>query len=159
MSDHYLLLKYIHVLSSTLLFGTGLGTAFHGWMAGRSRDLHAMAVVGRNVVIADWIFTAPAVVVQPITGLLLMRAMGYAFTTPWLLVAMALYVFVGACWLPVVWLQIRMHRLAGKALRDGTGLPPLYFRYASWWFALGWPAFIGVLAIFYLMIFKPELWS
>lgn len=154
--DGYLLLKYLHVISSTLLFGTGLGTAFHGWMAQRSGETRAIVVVNRNVVRADWLFTAPAVVAQPITGVLLAERAGYPLDSGWLVTAMALYVVVGACWLPVVWLQIRMHRLAAAALAQGTPLPPAYHRAARWWFWLGWPAFLGVLAIFWLMIAKPS---
>lgn len=148
---------WVHILSSTLLFGTGLGTAFHGWMAQRSGELRAIVVVSRNVVIADWLFTAPAVVVQPVTGAWLAWQAGVSFTTGWLPLALGLYVLTGACWLPVVWLQIRMHRLASAALLTGGSLPPLYFRYARWWFILGWPAFIAVIAIFYLMVFQPDL--
>lgn len=154
--DDYILLKYVHILSSTLLFGTGLGTAFHGWMANRSGNLSATTVVNRNVVRADWLFTAPAVIVQPITGVWLAHITGYPMDSGWLMAAILLYLLVGACWLPVVWLQIRMQHLAEAALAAGTDLPPLYHRYAAIWFALGWPAFIGVLAIFYLMIAKPE---
>src|SRR3954451_1920320 len=155
--DLYILLKYLHIISANLLFGTGLGTAFHGWMTHRSRDRIAIAVVSRNVVLADWLFTAPAVVVQPITGIALAHLAGFPLTSGWLLLSIALYVLVGACWLPVVWLQIRMHALATEAVRLGAPLPPRYFAYAKIWFALGWPAFFGVLAIFYLMIAKPEL--
>ncbi len=153
----YLLLKYVHILSSTLLFGTGLGTAFHGYLAQRSNDVRTIAIVGRNVVLADWLFTTPAVIVQPASGVALARIAGYPLDAGWLVYAMALYVAVGACWLPVVWLQIRMHRIARNALKAGAPLPELYYRYARIWFWLGWPAFAGVLAIFYLMIFKPEL--
>jgi uncharacterized membrane protein len=155
--DSYLLLKWAHIISSTLLFGTGLGTAFHGWMAQRSRDLHVMAVVGRNVVLADWLFTAPAVVLQPVTGLALAKLGGVPLDSPWLLAAMGLYLLVGVCWLPVVWLQIRMHRMAAAALVRGEPLPLRYHHYARLWFALGWPAFLGVLAIFWLMVAKPDL--
>lgn len=155
--DAYLLLKWIHIVSSTLLFGTGLGTAFHGWMAQRSGDAHAMVIVGRNVVLADWLFTAPAVVVQPVTGVALARLGGFPLDSPWLLAAMALYVVVGACWLPVVWLQIQMHRMAARALTHGEALSPRYHRHARLWFVLGWPAFLGVLAIFWLMVAKPDL--
>ncbi|MBP7335206.1 DUF2269 domain-containing protein [Niveispirillum sp.] len=154
--DDYILLKYVHIISSTLLFGTGLGTAFHGWMANRSGNLSAAAVVNRNVVWADWLFTTPAVIAQPVTGVWLSRITGYPMDSGWLLAAILLYLLVGACWLPVVWLQIRMRRMAEAALAEGTALPPLYHRYAAIWFALGWPAFIGVLVIFYLMIAKPE---
>mgnify|MGYP006174846215 CR=1 FL=1 len=152
--DDYILLKYVHILSSTILFGTGLGTAFHGWMANRSGNLSATAVVNRNVVRADWLFTTPAVIAQPITGIWLARIAGYPMDSGWLLAAILLYLLVGGCWLPVVWLQIRMRQMAEAALATGTDLPPLYHRYAAIWFALGWPAFIGVLAIFYLMIAK-----
>jgi uncharacterized membrane protein len=150
------LLLWVHILSSTLLFGTGLGTAFHGWMAQRSGDLRAITVVSRNVVLADWLFTAPAVIVQPLTGAWMASLAGIPLTTGWLALAIGLYVMVGACWLPVVWLQIRMHRMAEAALRTGGELPLRYRTYANWWFALGWPAFLGVIAIFYLMVFQPQ---
>ena len=153
----YQLLLLVHILSSTLLFGTGLGTAFHGWMAHWTGDVRVAAIVGRNVVLADWLFTAPAVVVQPVTGIAMAHMAGLPLTTPWLAFAIALYLLVGACWLPVVWLQIRMHAIAETALRDGTTLPPRYWSYARTWFALGWPAFISVIAIFYLMVVKPDL--
>jgi uncharacterized membrane protein len=153
----YQALLWMHILSSSLLFGTGLGTAFHGWMAQRSGDLRAIVVVSRDVVLADWLFTAPAVVVQPVTGAWMARLAGIPFTTGWLALALGLYVLVGACWLPVVWLQIRMHAMARAALRAGEPLPARYHAYARWWFALGWPAFLAVIGIFYLMVFKPEL--
>jgi uncharacterized membrane protein len=156
--DGYVLLKYVHVISSTLLFGTGLGTAFHGWMAHRTGNRAAIAVASRNVVLADWLFTAPAVVVQPVTGVAMALQAGIPLTSNWLLVSIVLYLLVGACWLPVVWLQIRMHVLAVEAVRAGGPLPPRYFTYARLWFALGWPAFISVLVIFYLMIAKTDLW-
>jgi uncharacterized membrane protein len=156
--DTYFLLKWAHIISSTLLFGTGLGTAFHGWMSHRSGDIRATVAVGRSVVLADWLFTAPAVVVQPLTGAAMMWMAGIPLATPWIVATLILYVFVGACWLPVVWLQIRMHRLAAEALTRDEPLPPLFHRYARYWFILGWPAFISVLAIFWLMIAKPDLW-
>lgn len=153
----YQFLLYIHILSSTLLFGTGLGTAFHGWMAYRSRDLAAIAVVSRNVVLADWLFTAPAVIIQPLSGIFLAGRAGFSLATPWLLAAIILYLLIGACWLPVVWLQIAMRRFAETAYRRRECLPPVYYTYARIWFFLGWPAFVGVLVIFYLMLFKPDL--
>lgn len=153
----YHLLLWVHILSATLLFGTGLGTAFHGWMAQRGGDLRVIAVVSRNVVLADWLFTAPAVVVQPATGAWMARLAGIPFTRRWLALAIGLYVLVGACWLPVVWLQIQMHRMADTALSTDQPMPLRYGVYARWWFVLGWPAFLGVIAIFYLMVFKPAL--
>lgn len=152
----YLFLKTVHILSSTLLFGTGLGTAFHGWMANRSGVLAARRVVNRNVELADWLFTTPAVIVQPVTGVWLAHLAGFPLTTPWLMASIVLYVLVGACWLPVVAIQIQMRRIA-ESTPDGAELPLRYHRLARWWFALGWPAFIGVIIIFWLMVGKPEL--
>lgn len=154
--DLYLALKWVHIISAALLFGTGLGTAFHGWMAQRADDLRALTVVNRNVVLADWLFTTPAVIVQPVTGIWMAHLASFPLDTPWLATSLALYVFVGACWLPVVWLQVRMHAMVRQALTNGGRLDPLYHRLKWIWFTLGWPAFIGVLAIFYLMVFKPD---
>lgn len=154
--DDYVLLKTIHIISSTLLFGTGLGTAFHGWMANRTGSRDARRVVNRNVVLADWLFTTPAVIVQPVTGLWLAQIAGYPLASGWLLASILLYLMVGACWLPVVWIQIRMRRIADET-PDNVPLPPLYFQLSRWWFGLGWPAFIGVIVIFWLMVAKPDI--
>ena len=151
------ILKWAHIVSSTVLFGTGLGTAFHGLASNLRGDLRGIVVANKNVVLADWIFTSPAVVVQPVTGVLLALEEGFPLDAPWLLASVGLYVFVGCCWLPVVWLQIRMARIAEGCLSSGASLPPIYRRYFGWWFALGWPAFIAMLAIFWLMVAKPQL--
>lgn len=153
----YLLLKTAHILSSTLLFGTGLGTAFHGFLAFRTEDPRVVAAVGRSVVLADWLFTAPSVIIQPATGAAMAMLAGIPLTQGWLALSIALYVLAGACWLPVVWLQIRLRRMAEASLESGEPLPPQYFRYLRFWFLLGWPAFLAVLGVFYLMVFKPEL--
>ncbi|MBU4237669.1 MAG: DUF2269 domain-containing protein, partial [Alphaproteobacteria bacterium] len=121
-----------------------------------TRDARTVAEVGRIVVLADFVFTASAVVVQPISGLGLIHLQGWSLTSPWLLAAYGLYVFVGVCWLPVVWIQYRMMKLAEQAAGQGAALPPAYHRLFRWWFALGWPAFAGVLAIYWLMVAKPE---
>jgi uncharacterized membrane protein len=149
-------LKWAHILSSTVLFGTGLGTAFHGLASNLRGDLRAIVVGNKNVVLADWCFTTPAVIIQPVTGFALALQQGWPLDSDWILASLALYVFVGACWLPVVWLQLRMARMAEKALAEGAPLPPLYRRYFWWWFALGWPAFTAMLAIFWLMVAKPQ---
>lgn len=128
------------------------------WAVQLCGNLQAMAVSGRNVVFADWLFTTPAVVVQLVTGLWLAHRAGFGLDDSWLVASVALYFLVGACWLPVVWLQIRMRRLAGAAAVGGAPLTALYHRYSRIWFALGWPAFLGVVAIFWLMIAKPVLW-
>lgn len=153
----YFWLKLIHIVSSTLLFGTGLGSAFYLYRAHLSKDNKAIAFAARNVVIADWMFTTPAVIIQPITGVWLMYIMNYSWDTPWILIAIALFLFTGLCWLPVVWLQIKIHQLAEQSLKTGDFLceNPIYKRYIKIWFALGWPAFCAVIVIFYLMVFKP----
>jgi uncharacterized membrane protein len=155
----YVLLKTIHILSSTLLFGTGLGTAFFMWFTHRTDQVAAIATATRLTVRADFLFTTPAVIVQPLSGFLLMRLMGFDLHTPWLQASIALYLLTGACWLPVVWLQWRARDLADTALREGTPLPSSYHRYMRAWFILGWPAFLAVIAIFFLMVAKPLLWG
>lgn len=159
MNDAYVLLKTVHILSSTLLFGTGLGTAFFMWFTHRSGRLPAIVVATRLTVRADFLFTTPAVIVQPLSGYLLMRLLGFDWHAPWLQATVALYLLAGFSWLPVVWLQWRAHHLANAALRDGTELPPAYYRCMRVWFALGWPAFLAVLGIFWLMVAKPPLWN
>lgn len=151
----YFVVKWLHVLGSTLLFGTGLGIAFFLWIAHRRGDVHAIAQTARTVVLADAVFTAPAVLLQLGTGLWLMHYLGYGFEIFWLRLALALYLLVGACWLPVLWLQKRARDLALAAAADGTPLPAAYHRAMRWWFWLGWPAFLAVMAIFWLMVRKP----
>jgi uncharacterized membrane protein len=151
------LLKLIHIISSTVLFGTGLGTAFHGLASNLRGDLRGIVVANKNVVLADWLFTSPAVVIQPATGVALALEEGWPLDSRWILASVALYIFVGACWLPVVWLQMRMAKIAESCLETGAPLPAEYRRYFRWWFALGWPAFIAMLAIFWLMVAKPQL--
>ncbi len=157
MSDAYVWVKTLHILSATVLFGTGLGTAFHMRMTHRSGDVRAIATVSRNVVLADFLFTTPAVIVQPISGAALIWMTAADPLAPWLLAVYGLYLLTGLCWLPVVWLQIRARDLAAAAVRSGTPLPPLYYRTMRIWFLLGWPAFIAVMAILWLMVGKPDL--
>ena len=156
MTD-YLILKYLHVIGATVLLGTGVGIAFFMMMANRSGDPRLIAGVARIVVIADYLFTATAVVAQPVTGLLLARNAGYSLGEGWIVVSIGLYLFTGAFWLPVVWMQSRMQRLAAAAAAAGAPLPAEYRRLYLWWFAFGIPAFTAVLAIFWLMIARPEI--
>lgn len=151
----YLLVKWVHVLSSTLLLGTGLGIAFFLWVAHRRGDVHGIAQTARTVVLADLLFTAPAVVVQLGTGLWLAHRLNLPFGHFWLGMSLSLYGVMVACWLPVLWLQVRARDLAVAADARGEPLPPAYFRAMRWWFWLGWPAFLGVLWIFWLMVSKP----
>ena len=159
----YLTLKWLHIISSVLLVGTGLGSAFYMFFTNRSGNVQAQAVVTRLVVRADWWFTTPTVFIQPATGLAMAAMAGLPWSTPWLAVSIALYLVAGACWLPVVWLQLRMRDMAIKAAKaaqsaQGDGvLPPLYWRYARWLEALGYPAFVAMAVVFYLMVNKPAL--
>ncbi len=150
----YLIIKTLHILSMVLLFGTGLGSAWYKWMADRSGQIAHIVNTNRQVVLADWCFTTPTVIFQPISGIALAMMTGIALTTPWVVASLALYAIAGACWLPVVWLQIRMHRLARAALESGTALPPAYWRMARAWFWLGVPAFSAMALIVVLMVFR-----
>jgi len=158
MTEYLLAWKLVHVLGATVLFGTGLGIAFFMAMAHRTRDPAVIAHTAGIVVLADAVFTAGAVIIQPVSGAFLASAIGHSLWESWLVASLALYVLIGACWLPVVWIQAQMRNLARQAVQEGTDLPARYDRLFRIWFVLGWPAFIGVVAIFVLMIFKPALW-
>jgi uncharacterized membrane protein len=151
----YLILKWLHILSSTLLFGTGLGSAFYMFFASRTRDARVVAKVVRLVVIADWIFTTPTIFLQPITGVWLMHIAGFPFTTPWIAWSIGLYLLAGAAWLPVVWMQIRMRDMAAAAASADSALPDRYFQFLRIWVALGVVAFLALVVVFYLMVAKP----
>ncbi len=154
----YLAVKWVHVLSATLLFGTGLGSAFYKLMTDRTGNLQAIAQTNRIVVLADWLFTTPAVVVQPVTGVWLALAVGYPLSSSWIVLSVLLYVIAGLCWLPVVYLQIRMRDLAVAAAKEGRSLDHRYAQQARIWFWLGVPAFTAIVVVYYLMIFKPTIW-
>lgn len=151
----YVTVKWLHILSSTLLFGTGIGSAFYLLFATVSRDVRAIAVVTRHVVLADWLFTASTVVIQPLTGVYLMKLAGMPMHTRWIMWSFALYALAVACWLPVVWLQMRLRDLSKEAARGNGPLPALYWRYFKIWIVLGIPAFFAFLAVFWLMVAKP----
>jgi uncharacterized membrane protein len=152
----YFVLKFLHVIGATVLLGTGAGIAFFMMMAHRSGDVAVIAGTARIVVIADYVFTASAVVLQPVTGLLLVREVGYALTDGWIAASIALYIFTGLFWLPVVWMQSRMRNLAQASAGSGVDLPPEYYRLFRTWFWFGFPAFFAVLIIFWLMITRPD---
>jgi uncharacterized membrane protein len=153
----YFALKYLHVIGASVLLGTGAGIAFFMLLAHFTKDARTVAAVARIVVIADFLFTSSAVVLQPITGFLLIYIVGYSPWDGWILVSLVLYLVAGAFWLPVVWIQMRMRDLAAAAAREGKELPLAYHRLFWTWFAFGFPAFGAVLAIFWLMITKPTL--
>jgi uncharacterized membrane protein len=151
----YIMAKWLHILSSTLLFGTGIGTAYYMICASRTRNPPIVAAVGKNVVTADWLFTATTIVIQPLTGFYLVYLADIPLTARWISWSIGLYLLAGACWLPVVWLQIRMQRLAAEARDCNSHLPDLYWRYFRLWIALGIPAFFALVVVFYLMVAKP----
>lgn len=158
MIENLLLLKLVHVLSSTVLFGTGLGVAYFMFRACRSCDPIVVAHTAGIVVVADAVFVANAAIVLPVSGVQLALAIGYSLSESWIVASLVLYVLVAVCWLPVLWLQVQMRNMAREAVAERTGLPPRYQRLFRIWFALGWPALFSMIAIFALMIFKPALW-
>lgn len=153
----FLIIKWIHIISSTLLFGTGLGSAFYKYMADKSQNIDTIAYTNKNVVLADWLFTTPTIIIQPLSGILLVSNAGYSVTEPWLLVCIALYIIAGGCWLPVVWLQIQMRNISNQSAASQSALPALYWKQATVWFWLGVPAFLSMMSIFFLMTNKPVL--
>ena len=155
MIDTLILARWLHVIGATVLLGTGSGIAFFMLMAHRSGDVRAIAHVAGVVVIADLVFTASAVVIQPLTGLWLAHLIGWPLNTKWILWSVALYIFIGCFWLPVVFMQIKMRDLARGAVSSGQPLPPAYHRLFRLWFACGFPAFAAILAIIWLMLAKP----
>lgn len=150
----YLWVKLVHILSATILFGTGIGTAFFMLRAFLSESEEAMRITTRHVVMADWLFTTPSVVIQLVTGVWLTSKLNIAFDSSWFIAVMCLYAFVGACWIPVVWIQIRIRDLiAAGAGRDA------YKKLMRAWMVLGVPAFLSVMVIFYLMVSKLGAYS
>jgi uncharacterized membrane protein len=154
----YFLIKTVHILSATVLFGTGLGTAFQMWRAHLGGDPRTIAGTAASVVVADWLFTTPAIIIQPVTGVALAHLAGIDLFSSWLVATYALYVVAGVCWLPVVGLQLRVRDLARQAVNEDKPLSQSYFKYMRIWFVLGWPAFLSLIAIFWLMVARPELW-
>ena len=155
----YLLLKWVHILSSTILFGAGVGSAFHLFASSVRRRIGGVASSSRNVVLADWLLTTPAAILQPVTGIALVHKLGLPLSTPWIAWSLGLYAVAIACWLPVVVIQIRMRQVAEAAERDGAPVPAAYDRLFHWWTVLGIAAFFAFLLIFWLMVTKTVPWT
>ncbi len=151
------ILRWLHILGACVLLGTGAGIAFFMVMAHRTRDAALIAHTAGVVVIADTLFTASAVIVQPITGYLLARGLGWDLGEGWIALSLLLYALTGVFWLPVVWIQIQLRDLALHAARTGAALPARYHRLFRIWFACGFPAFFAVLTIVWLMLTRPDL--
>ncbi len=145
----YLWIKLVHIISATILFGTGLGIAFFMLKAYLSGNQVVMSITTRNVVLADWIFTTPAVVIQFASGLWLTRQIGIPFDSMWFVSVISLFILVGGCWIPVVWIQMRIRDFRSS---DDVGFS--YRRLMSMWVVLGAVAFTGVLLLFFLMVFR-----
>ena len=152
--DSYVLLKFIHIVCSMLLVGTGFGIAFFMLMASLTKNIAVIASTARFVVMADWIFTAPAIVGQMVTGFLLMKHLHYSFSAPWFWLVISLFIFVGCCWLPVVFIQYKLKGIAAAAEITGV-LDKRFFGWIKLWITLGVPAFVSVLIIAWLMVAKP----
>ena len=151
----YLIVKTIHILSSTILFGTGIGIAFFMFRSWFTDNLQEKLYASRNTVLADYLFTFPAVVIQPLSGIALIHMVGYDWTDLWLMLTYGIYIIAGLCWLPVVWIQIQLKKIVAECVQNGTELPARYTKLFKIWFTLGWAAFIGLVAVFYLMVAKP----
>ena len=150
--------KTAHILSAAILFGTGLGIAFFCWFGSRRalriRDIAGLRLVLRLTVLADAWFTAPAVVFQALSGLVLMRLLGWPLVSPWSLAVWALFLLTGVCWLPVVVIQMRLSQEANRTT-SVDALSGHFHRMFQNWFLLAWPAFTAVVLLFYLMVAKP----
>ncbi len=153
-----LILRWLHVLGACVLLGTGSGIAFFMLMAHRTGDAKIVYHTAKTVVLADYIFTASAVIVQPITGLWLAYLVGWELTTPWVMLSLGLYIAIGFLWLPVVFMQKTMRDLANEAAQNNEPLPPQYHSLFRRWFGFGVPAFAMVLAIVWLMVARPAIW-
>lgn len=151
----YVTVKWLHILSSTVLFGTGLGSAYYLFSTSLTRDAQAIALVADQVVRADWWFTTPTIVFQPVSGFYLMYLAGYPLSAGWIAASLLLYLLAGACWLPVLWLQLQMRDMARMAAAKGDRLPKRYWHFLRIWTALGIAAFLALLAVFYLMVARP----
>jgi uncharacterized membrane protein len=151
----YLVVKWLHIVGATMIFGTGLGTAFHFWITQRRENVAAIAAASRSTVLADYLFTLPAVILQPLTGWALAKMAGYPLTQTWIVSALALYAVAAACWIPVVFIQIRLRDLSQGSASSGEPLPPEFARLVRRWIILGWPAFIAMAGTIWLMIARP----
>jgi uncharacterized membrane protein len=153
--DIYLLVKTLHILSATIVFGTGIGIASFMFLGHRGDLALERVVVARTTVKADFLFTLPAVIVQPVSGAWLIWHSGFRWNDYWLVLTYGLYLLAGACWLPVIAIQIRMKTMLEAQLRGEPFDDATYNRLFRLWFILGWPAFGGLVVIFWLMVTKP----
>ena len=153
--DLYTTIKTLHILSSTILFGTGIGIAFFMFRSCFTNNLQEKLFAAKNTVLADYFFTFPAVIIQPLSGIALIHIAGFNWSAYWLMATYVVYCIAGVCWVPVVWIQIQLKNMCVEASEYGTELPQKYHTLFKLWFLLGWPAFLGLVFVFYLMVAKP----
>lgn len=154
--DWYFYVKTLHILSATVLFGTGMGIAFFMLRSAFSQHLREKFYAAKTTVLADYFFTFPAAIIQPVSGVALIMMVGYDWTDFWLMTTYVIYFIAALCWLPVVWIQIQLKNMLATAIETDTALPARYYTLFKIWFLLGWPAFIGLVVVFYLMVAKPS---
>ncbi len=152
--EYYLVLKLIHILAAVVVTGTGAGIAFFMFMANHSNNAQAIYITAKHVILGDWFFTTPAVVIQIITGVILMNIQGYSFSSPWFYWVVGLFLFIGFCWLPVLKIQYQLRELAKNSV-DSNEVTPEFKSLMKTWTLLGIPAFTAIMGIFWLMVFKP----
>lgn len=153
--DFYIIIKTLHIISSTILFGTGIGIAFFMLRSHFTDNLHEKMYAAKNTVFADYIFTFPAVIIQPLTGIALIYMVGYDWTDLWLSLTYVIYIVAGLCWIPVVFIQIQLKSMIADSITQDKELPAHYHKLFKTWFFLGWPAFVGLVVVFFLMVAKP----
>lgn len=153
--DWYLTIKTIHIICSAILFGTGTGIAFFMYRSHFTEDLGKKFYAIQNTVLADYLFTLPAVIIQPVSGFWLITQGGYDWTQLWLVLTFVIYIITGLCWLPVVWIQIQLKNMLAENIDMGVELHDRFQRLFKIWLSLGFPAFIGLIIVFFLMVFKP----
>lgn len=154
--DLYLAVKIAHIISATILFGTGIGIAQFMLFGQHKQPLPVRHFAARMTVQADYLFTLPAVIVQPLTGFWLIHLAGFDWTDYWLCLTYALYLLAGLCWIPVIIIQIRLKQMLDRAMQGDVLDEPRFRHLFRWWFALGWPAFGGLVVVFFLMVAKPS---
>ena len=149
------MIRLLHILSSALMFGVGIGAFWFMVTAARSGSPAAIAVTTRNAVRAEWFIAAPVALIQPTTGYLLMLQLGYSLHSRWFAAVVALYIFAGMCWVYLVKTELKLRDLTAHS--TATGLPAEFGRLFQRWTRLALGSFTGVLAIFWLMVFRPGL--